>query len=64
MLPVSIRIILKVNVCYHKFNTSMELVTQRLVPAKVIGKNRVPHSQISYYMGSKFGNEKEVITVL
>jgi len=42
----------------------MELVTQRLVPAKVIGKNRVPHSQISYYMGSKFGNEKEVITVL
>ena len=42
----------------------MELVTQRLVPAKVMGKNRVPHSQISYYMGSKSENETEGIIVL
>ena len=42
----------------------MELVTPKLVPANVIGKNCVPHSQISYYMGSKFGNENEEITVL
>jgi len=44
--------------------TSMELVTQKLVPAKAIGKNRVPHSQISYYMGSKSENETEGITVM